>query len=131
MSQSVAGFERRRLSLAEYRRLVESGALEDAHVELIDGVPCDMSPRTREHENVIEYLNRVLVMALDYERYRMRPAGSLSLGDSEPDFAIVQRGTAEPYHPASARLVIEVCVSSRKRDLGVKPPIYASAGVEQ
>jgi Uma2 family endonuclease len=123
-----------RLTSEEYHRLIESGAFdENPHVELIDGLLCEMSPRTPGHEQAVENLNRVLAVALDHERYRLRPGCALSLGDSEPepDFAIVERGTAAPYHPAGAKLVIEVAVSSRKRDLEVKPRLYSIAGAEE
>lgn len=134
MSSAVDTASLHRLSSAEYHQLIESGGLdEDARVELIDGLLCDMSPKTPEHERAIEYLTRVLATTLDHERYRLRPAGPITIGDSEPepDFAVVERGTPEPYHPASAKLVIEVSVSSRQRDLQVKPPLYASAGVQE
>src|SRR3954452_7756666 len=35
----------------------------------------------------------------------------------------------QPHHPATAALVVEVAVSSRRRDLRVKPRLYAGAGV--
>jgi Uma2 family endonuclease len=75
----------------------------------------------------------VLATTLDHERFQLRPQMSLSIGSSAPesDFAVVARGTPEPYHPASAALVIEVSVSSRQRDLVVKPAIYAAAGVAE
>jgi Uma2 family endonuclease len=128
----IAGLHR--LSSAEYHQLIESGGLEEgARVELIDGLLCDMSPKTPEHERVIEHLNTLLARALDHDRYRLRPSGPITIGDSEPepDFAVVERGTPEPYHPAGAKLVIEVSVSSRRRDLEVKPRLYAAAGVEE
>lgn len=126
--------ELHRLTAEEYHQLIEAGAFEPGtHVELIEGLLCDMSPRTPPHELTVERLNRMLAVALDHERYRLRPACSLSLGSSEPepDFAIVERGTPEPYHPATAILVIEVAVSSHKRDLIVKPRLYACGRVTE
>jgi Uma2 family endonuclease len=134
MSTSSASLGLGRLTSEEYHRLIESGAFdENSHVELIDGLLCEMSPRTPEHEQAVENLNRLLALALDHERYRLRPGCALSLGDSEPepDFAIVERGAPAPYHPAGAKLVIEVAVSSHKRDLEVKPRLYAFAGAEE
>jgi Uma2 family endonuclease len=111
---------------------VESGVFdEDARVELIDGLLVDMSPKTRAHENAIAWLNRLLVMALDADRFEVRIAAPLTIGDSEPepDLAVIARTTPRPNHPASATLIIEVAVSSHTRDLREKPPIYAGAGV--
>ncbi len=134
ISESVDVSEFHRLTADEYHQLIESGAFgEKMHVELIDGMLCDMSPKTPAHELVIEYLTRVLGAALDHDRFRLRVTGSLSLGDSEPepDLAVVARGTPDPYHPASAALVIEVALSSHRRDLAVKPRLYARAGVTE
>jgi Uma2 family endonuclease len=63
--------------------------------------------------------------------YRVRVGAPLSIGDSEPepDLVVIEHGVDEPYHPATAALVIEVAVSSQRRDLRVKPAIYARAGV--
>ncbi|HLW93882.1 MAG TPA: Uma2 family endonuclease [Solirubrobacteraceae bacterium] len=132
MAVDISEFHR--LTSDEYHLMIESGGFdEETHIELIDGILCDMSPKTPEHGLVVEYLNRVLAAALDHDRFRLRVTGSLSLGDSEPepDLAIVARGTPDPYHPASAELVIEVAISSRRRDLAVKPPLYARAGVTE
>lgn len=121
-----------RLSAGEYRRLVDAGVFdEDARIELIDGVLVDMSPKTRAHEKAIVWLSRLVMTSIDLGRFDVRIAAPLTLGDSEPepDLAIVEHGTPEPNHPASAALVVEVAASSHRRDLVEKPPIYAAAGV--
>jgi Uma2 family endonuclease len=121
-----------RLSAEEYHQLIESGGLnEDTRVELIDGLLLDMSPKSPAHEHVIAWLNERLILGVDLARYQVRPTASLSLGDSEPepDLTVVERSVATPYHPATAVLVVEVAVSSQRRDLRVKPRIYAAARV--
>jgi Uma2 family endonuclease len=121
-----------RFSLDEYHQLVESGGFdEDARIELIDGLLLDMSPKTREHERPIVWLNRALQLAIDPQRFEVLVAAPLTLGSSEPepDLAIVAVDAPRPYHPGTAALVIEVSVSSRRRDLRVKPRIYAQADV--
>jgi Uma2 family endonuclease len=123
-----------RLSLDEYHRMVESGAIdEDARVELIDGLLVEMSPKSREHENAIAFLNDWLVHALDRHRYQVRVSSALTLARSEPepDLYVIERDVDRPYHPATASLVIEVSVSSLARDLRVKPGLYAAAGVAE
>ncbi len=123
-----------RITSEEYHRLIELGAFEEwPRVELIEGLLCDMSARGRWHELVVEHLIWRLAKSLDDERYRLRAVAALSLGRSEPepDLAVVRRETAEPYHPGSAALVIEVAASSHRRDLLIKPRIYARAGVEE
>jgi Uma2 family endonuclease len=121
-----------RLSLEEYHRLIEAGGFdEDARIELIDGLLLDMSPKTREHENAIAWLDELLQTAVDHARYQVRVASALTLerSEPEPDLIVIDRDAPRPYHPGSAALVIEVAVSSQRRDLRVKPRLYARAGV--
>jgi Uma2 family endonuclease len=121
-----------RLTAEEYHRMIDSGGFdEDARIELIDGLLLDMSPKTPRHENVIAALADRLFRELDVARYQPRVGAPLSIGDSEPesDLIVLERGTAQPYHPSTAALVIEVAVSSQRRDLRTKPAIYARAGV--
>lgn len=112
--------------------MIESGGFdEDSHIELLEGLLVRMSPRTREHENAIEWLNDWLMFRIDRKHYKVRVASSLTLDDSEPepDLAVIPVGVARPYHPATASLVVEVAVSSLRRDLMQKTTPYARAGV--
>lgn len=123
-----------RLTVAQYHRLIESGGFdEDADVELIEGLLANMSPRTREHENAIEWLARWLFQSVDLSSYAVRVTSSLTLARSEPepDLAVIRSGAPRPYHPGTADLLIEVAVSSQQRDLVIKPPLYAAAGVTE
>jgi Uma2 family endonuclease len=121
-----------RLSADEYHRLIESGGLdENTRIELIEGLILDMSPKSPGHENVIAFLMRRLFAGVDLDRYEIRAAAPLSLGDSEPepDLIVFEHEIPRPYHPETAALVIEVAVSSQRRDLRVKPSVYARANV--
>jgi len=121
-----------RLTAEQYHLLIESGAFDEkSRVELIDGLLLDMSPKSPAHERIIRALAKRLVAEVDAERFDIGFGAPLSLGDSEPepDIAVFELGVEEPYHPATAALVIEVAVSSRTRDLKVKPRLYAGAGV--
>jgi Uma2 family endonuclease len=134
MSTEVDLGQVHRFSTDEYHRLIEAGAFdEDARLELIDGLLVDMSPKTREHENAIEWLTRWLVLAVDADQHAVRVGAALTLETSEPepDLMVFDRSTPRPYHPASAALVIEVSVSSLRRDVRQKPPLYARAGVTE
>ncbi|MGO9791838.1 MAG: Uma2 family endonuclease [Solirubrobacteraceae bacterium] len=133
MPLQVAVSDIHQLTAEEYARLVQSGGLDDLRVELIDGLLCDMSPKSPAHENAIAHLTALIASALDFGRYDLRIQCALSVGDSapEPDLAIVERDAPKPFHPASAVLVIEVCHSSHDRDLRVKPAVYAAASVSE
>lgn len=120
------------MPLDRYHQLIESGALdENARVEMLGGLIVAMSPKTPAHERTIRWLNRWLFAHSDEDRYEVAVQNALTLADSEPepDLALLERGAPEPYHPATAALVIEVCVSSHRRDLREKPSLYAAAGV--
>lgn len=121
-----------RLTAEQYHLLIESGAFDEkSRVELIDGLLLDMSPKSPAHERIIRALAKRLVAQVDAARFDIGVGAPLSIGDSEPepDIAIFELGVEEPYHPATAALVVEVAVSSRTRDLKVKPRLYAGAGV--
>jgi Uma2 family endonuclease len=123
-----------RLTLDEYHQLIESGGFdEDARIELIEGLLVDMSPKTREHEKVLRWLNRWLVTACDGERFEVGVGSPLTLerSEPEPDFAVIPRDAPAPYHPGTAALVIEVSVSSLRYDLLVKSAVYALAAVTE
>lgn len=118
-----------RYSVDEYDELVELGAFEDQRVELIEGLILDMSPKSERHEAAIRWLlNKWISRTLDPDKHEFAASGSLRLSTSEPepDIAIVDRDIG-PKHPSSAVLVIEVALSSRERDLTVKPRLYAPA----
>jgi Uma2 family endonuclease len=121
-----------RVSPNEYHRMIESGGLdEDTRVELIEGLILDMGPKSPAHENVISFLMRRFFAGLDLDRYEIRAAAPLSLGDSEPepDLIVFEHDVPPPYHPETATLVVEVAVSSQRRDLRDKPAVYARAHV--
>jgi Uma2 family endonuclease len=127
----VAAPEVHRWSPEDYHRLVETGALEDLRVELIDGFIVDMSPRSPAHDYAMWWLDDRLHDLVDRSRHWVRVGMALSLGDSEPepDIAVVAATRDHAWHPPTAVLAIEVSHSSLRRDLSVKPRIYANAGI--
>lgn len=123
-----------RFSLEEYHQLVASGGLrEDSHVELIEGVIADMSPKTPAHEKAIRWLAQWLLLGVDLEDFEVGVRNPLTLETSEPepDLMVLRRDAPHPHHPGTAALVIEVAVSSQIRDLRIKPPLYARAEVTE
>lgn len=118
----------------EYHRILEAGGFdEDARVELLGGLLAAMSPKTRAHENAVAWLARWLMQAVDLGVFEVRVASPLTLEDSEPepDLAVIALSAPRPYHPATARLIVEVSASSLRRDLGAKAKLYARAGVPE
>jgi Uma2 family endonuclease len=116
----------------EYEALEGHPSFDDRRVELIDGYIVDMSPRTPAHENVVRWLDRWFQLRIDGSRYVLGVAASLRIANSEPepDIAVIDLERPKDIHPTGAHLVIEVTFSSLKRDMVVKPAIYAQAVTE-
>jgi Uma2 family endonuclease len=122
-----------RFSTEEYHQLIENGSLDDAAVELIDGLIVEMSPKGPAHENAVAWMAERLMDAVDRAAHQVRVAAALTLSDSEPepDLMVIARDVPHPYHPATARLVVEISLSSLRRDLQQKVELYANAGIPE
>jgi Uma2 family endonuclease len=119
-----------RLELETYNRMVASGALEGEPVELLEGLLVEMSPQEVEHALIVEGLTRHFSRAEARLRVQLPlevPPDSVP----EPDLALVAEKSTPRHHPRTALLAVEVAVSSRKVDRGVKAVLYARAGVPQ
>lgn len=123
----------RRITRAEYDRMVEVGLFEGERVELLHGVIIAMSPIEPSHASPIDLLNELLVPRL-LGRARVRIQQPIRAGDDsepEPDVAVVPLADYSAAHPAAAHLVIEVADSSLRKDRYVKGPLYAASGFEE
>ena len=124
-----------RVDLDRYHELIEQGWFrEEDRVELIEGVLTQMSPKGARHERAISLLVRQLVRDLD-PAFELRVQSALTLAPSgsepEPDLALVPPEAREPYHPATAALVIEVAHSSLAYDRLTKLRIFAAAMIPE
>jgi len=120
------------ISVAVYHRMGEEG-LVDRKTELIRGVIIEKMSKSPLHSYLTGMLHR-LVSAFVGDTGIVRREDPLTLTDSEPepDVAVVE-GTDLDYlthHPTTARLVMEVCVTSERLDQQ-KADLYAEAGVEE
>jgi Uma2 family endonuclease len=116
-----------------YDRMVSSGLLDDARVELLHGTIIEMSPNDPAHASPVDELNAILVPALA-KRARVRIQQPLVAADDsepEPDVAIVPLGDYRHAHPDQALLVIEIAASSLRKDRLVKAPLYAASNVRE
>lgn len=105
---------------------------EDA-VELIHGQIVEMSPENKPHRAAIIMITRVLVEALDAERFAVQPQSTLPLDDynlPEPDVAVL-RGTPDELveEELPVAFVVEVADTSLERDRGIKQSLYADAAI--
>ncbi|MBO0768014.1 MAG: Uma2 family endonuclease [Solirubrobacterales bacterium] len=117
-----------RLSAQEYQRIVATGALEGARVELLDGIMSEMSPQSPRHAALVESIAEYLGSA---GRVRTHSPFEIEDADSvpEPDVLLTDEAKAADHHPRTARVVVEVAVSSQDVDRGPKARLYAGAGV--
>lgn len=119
------------LTRVQYDLLVRAGTFEDQAVELLDGMVVGMAPQGDDHARAVVVLGNHLARRVP-EPWLMAPQVPLAVsGDSapEPDVALVQLPAIGL--PRSAALVVEVAVTSQRKDLLHKPAVYAGAGVEQ
>jgi Uma2 family endonuclease len=118
----------------EYHQMIAAGVLRDRRVELLSGDVVEMAPVEPPHEGVsdaaIEHLRerlgrRVLV--------RAGKAVTLPVSEPLPDIAVVQRRDYSDHHPYpdNIYLLIEIANSRPERDLEVKRPVYARAGIAE
>lgn len=131
---SVLEFEPRRISAAEYHKMIDAGIFaEDERIELLEGLILPMSPQSPYHADLIQWLTNTLARLIG-PNYDVRSQLPLSAGDvsePEPDLAVVPASRTRRQHPSSALLVIEVARESLQKDRLLKAGIYARAGIPE
>ncbi len=125
-----------RITVDEYERIGESGALEDSHtIELIDGYMVDKMPKKPRHSYVTKEVLKSLERRLPAGwTWRMeQPVRIPDYDEPEPDISIV-RGSDADYMDrmptaADVALVVEVSDSSLSQDQGKKLLAYAKGKI--
>lgn len=126
----------RRVTVDEYHRMIETGALgEDDHVQLIGGAVVAMTPQGPAHALAIQNLTRLLAQGITAD-LALRPQVPLTLPDDnepEPDLAVVRLEDARSreHHPRAALLVVEVAGDSLRLDRQTEAALYARAGIAE
>jgi Uma2 family endonuclease len=123
----------RPLRRVEYDKLIELGAFQNEHIELLEGLLVPMSPIGPPHHSTVQRLMELMLPAL-IGRATVRiqgPFAALDLSEPEPDIAIVPLGDYYTTHPDRAYLIIEVAESSLAIDRGVKKRLYATCNVPE
>ena len=116
----------------QYAKLGEAGYFRGQRVELIGGRVLVMSPMNDPHAHGIVLVLHAVQAAFG-PNYTFRPQlpMRLSAGDEpEPDLAVVAGPPrANPTHPTTALLVIEVSDTTIDYDTTTKAELYAAAGI--
>ena len=121
-----------RFSIEQFYQLDELGFFEGRHVELIEGIICEMTIRPA-HALASELIHPVLFGVFG-AGWRIRMGLPLDTGRRsllEPDVAVFAGGTRDLglIHPASAILIIEISNTTLRKDRTVKAHLYAQAGI--
>lgn len=127
------GASARRLTRAEYDRMVKLGFFERERVELVHGMVVRMAPIGPPHCDVVDRLNDALLPPL-LRRARVRvqqPFVACDESEPEPDVAVVPDQRYAESHPEQAYLVIEVADTSLEYDRETKAPLYAASRVAE
>ncbi len=136
--QMESGPQRHRITVHDYHRMAEIGVLApDARVELIEGEIIDMAPIGKDHQSIVDQLNRMLVLAVGDDAI-VRVQGSIRLSQwSEPEPDVVLLAPRADFYRAEfalgtdTLLVIEVSDTTLRYDRDVKVPLYARYGVPE
>jgi Uma2 family endonuclease len=129
---------RHRISVHDYHRMAEVGVLApDARVELIEGEIIDMAPIGKDHQSIVDQLNRMLVLAVGDDAI-VRVQGSVRLSQwSEPEPDVVLLAPRPDFYRGEfalgtdTLLVIEASDTTLRYDRDVKVPLYARHGVPE
>ena len=129
---------RHRISVHDYHRMAEVGVLApDARVELIEAEIIEMAPTAKDHQSIVDQLNRMLVLAVGDDAI-VRVQGSVRLSQwSEPGPDVVLLAPRPDFYRSEfalgtdTLLVIEVSDTTLRYDRDVKVPLYARHGVPE
>ncbi len=130
-----AALREHRWTREEWRRLVESGALGKARLELRHGRIVEKMNIGSRHAQVVSALSRHLTIGLEGTGLQVRGQNPIALGDDDepqPDIAVVIDRDYFDDHPAAAdvALVIEVADSTLAADRAHIHD-YAAAGIAE
>ncbi len=117
-----------RLDVESYDRMVASGALEGAHLELLDGLLVGVSPQSPSHAAVVEALTEHFAGRGLCMRVQL-PLCIPPDCEPEPDIVLLAERPPAGAHPTTALLVVEVAVNSHCIDRGRKAERYAQASI--
>lgn len=125
-------------TIDDYHQIVASGILEGRHVELLNGDIVEMAPEGEPHAYSSDEAGEYLTYLLG-RRAKVRQAKPITLpkgaSEPEPDIAVVQRLGRDyrEHHPYPDNIfwLIEYSESSLRKDLEIKPQVYADAGIQE
>ncbi len=130
------GLERHRFTTADIDRMIAAGILEaEGRWELIDGEIVPMAAQHLPHGRIAMKLAAQIYNSLDLTKFEAVAGVTVELNAGsrvDPDISVMRAGVRSKIVPAEAVLwVIEVSDATRRKDLMVKAPLYAAAGIPE
>ncbi len=133
LTRAAEGYDRMAITVEAFDQMIEAGIIDaDARVELIDGEIVPLAPAHLPHARACMRIAAALMAAVPPD-LEVVDQVSVRLGRTSelmPDLAVVRRtASGGVLLPPDVALLVEVAGSSVRRDLQLKPPIYAAAGI--
>lgn len=130
------GLERHRFTTGDIDRMVAAGILEsEGRWELIDGEIVPMAAQHTPHARMISKLHLMLAMGLDQKVFEVLLGATVELSPTtrvDPDIYVAKAGvTSKIVAAADVLWAIEVSDGTRRKDLKIKAPLYAAAGIPE
>lgn len=130
------GLERHRFTTADIDRMIAAGILDaEGRWELIDGEIVPMAAQYVPHGDMTIRLAVHFYQGVDRSKFKVLTGVTVELNAGtrvDPDICVFEAGVAAKIVPARAtRLVIEVSDATRRKDLKIKAPLYAAAGIPE
>ena len=134
-TQAAEGLPRRRWKVAEVRKAIESGIIdEDENFELLGGEIVPMAPKGNRYERLRHELNMHWGRARP-DTVKFGAEAPIELSDydwPEPDFLFHSAAVQlKDVNGASVLLTVEISDSSLYKDIRLKASIYCTFGVRE
>jgi Uma2 family endonuclease len=132
---TIIADQKPKISVADLFHMMEQGVIDpEARFELVEGEIVPMSPQGPLHQNLQNWLGRQLTLSLS-DTFWVAQGATLILPQNtavDPDICIYPLELrAEDLTGEKVALVIEIAVSSKTYDLGLKAGLYARMGVRE
>jgi Uma2 family endonuclease len=118
-----------RLDVDTYNRMVDSGALEDLPIELLEGLLVEKPMKSAGHVRIVTTLMRHIATEPRWWMQVQDPIELRPNSEPEPDIVVADHAPPIGEHLRGALLVVEVAVSSQMIDRNVKAALYARGDI--
>lgn len=134
----IATPTRRKFTIQEFQKIVETGILNDNRFELIQGEIIEMGKIGPRHAAFVRRLARLLNRQLDETQALLDVQNPIAIrpdSQPQPDLSLLRprEDDYEAGHPTpeDVMLLIEVADTTLESDRNIKVPLYAQAGITE